>query len=280
MSDFVQQLFPYVDSNLIRTLSCGHVIPDTNLLAWPITKGPDSVELNFTFEQRTQPKTLDSLGRTLVAIAKLIPHGLVCFFPSYGYLQQAVCSWKSGPSQIWSQLERCKEVLTDSKEASTADEMLTKYSEAVFRGNGAMLMSVVGGKMSEGINFSDELGRGVVIVGLPFPNANSIEWKTKMDHIRQRTVSQGGRQEEGSAAARALYENACMRAVNQSIGRAIRHRKDYATIFMLDKRYATPRIQSKLPGWIQKRLAVQSGSTSFNNIIHSVEKFFAQPRDT
>ncbi|KAJ1827135.1 ATP-dependent DNA helicase chl1, partial [Coemansia sp. RSA 2703] len=35
-----------------------------------------------------------------------------------------------------------------------------------------------------------------------------------------------------------------------SIGRAIRHRADYAAIIFFDVRYAEPRIASKLPHWI------------------------------
>lgn len=48
-----------------------------------------------------------------------------------------------------------------------------------------------------------------------------------------------------------MYENMTMRAVNQSIGRAIRHKDDYATVILLDKRFNQSRIKQKLPQWIQ-----------------------------
>lgn len=70
------------------------------------------------------------------------------------------------------------------------------------------LLSVVGGKMSEGINFNDELARCVVMVGMPYPNARDAELVEKMAFLDKRNPGSG----------RQFYESLCMKAVNQSIG--------------------------------------------------------------
>lgn len=120
----------------------------------------------------------------------------------------------------------------------------------ILKQGGAILFAVVGGKMSEGINFADDLGRCVIMVGLPFPNSNSVELKEKMAWLRSSRATEA----EGNAAATDYYENLCMRAVNQSIGRAIRHQNDYASILLVDRRYQTPRIKNKIPKWISDHM--------------------------
>ncbi|KAG8438483.1 hypothetical protein GDO86_004885 [Hymenochirus boettgeri] len=120
--------------------------------------------------------------------------------------------------------------------------------------------------MSEGINFSDDLGRCVVMVGLPYPNIRSPELQEKMsflDHTLPKT--------EGISAGKVFLENLCMKAVNQSIGRAIRHRGDYASIVLLDHRYSRPAILSKLPMWIRGSTQIK---TSFGAAFATIRKFF------
>ena len=284
MEDYRLHLFPYLESVRLRSLSCGHVIPEENLIAWPVSNAPDGGDLNFTYEKRGSVNTITSLGLALVELARAIPDGLVVFFPSYAYLELVASAWKkhvSSGTSLWNQLGNLKQIFEESKRSGSVDDILEQYSGAINsnNGKGALLLSVVGGKMSEGINFSDRLGRGVVMVGLPFPNIQSPEWKAKLEYVEQQTVSRGGSTVEGKTAARAFYENACMRAVNQSIGRAIRHRGDYAVILMLDRRYNTPRIQEKLPGWIQKGLVRNSESRGFGEAVASVWRFFEAKRE-
>ena len=87
---------------------------------------------------------------------------------------------------------------------------------------GALLFAVVGAKLSEGLNFTDDLARAVIIVGLPFANLRSPELRERMNYVnsleRQRLAAGGTRTPGLKDAGTELYENMCMNAVNQSIG--------------------------------------------------------------
>ncbi|XP_068825886.1 ATP-dependent DNA helicase DDX11 isoform X4 [Capricornis sumatraensis] len=164
-------------------------------------------------------------------------------------------------------------IFQEPKKANRVEQVLLEYSRCIkhcgqARGTetGALLLSVVGGKMSEGINFSDDLGRCVVMVGMPYPNIMSPELQEKMAYLDQTLPRAPGQARPGKA----LVENLCMKAVNQSIGRAIRHQKDFASIVLLDQRYASPAIQAKLPAWIRDRVEVKA---TFGPAFAALRKF-------
>lgn len=136
-------------------------------------------------------------------------------------------------------------------------------------GQGAILFSIVGGKMSEGINFSDELARCVCVVGLPYPNIGSADMIEKMRYLDSLKFSSNN---NGETAGRAYYENTCWKAINQSIGRAIRHRADYATLVLIDKRYTRTNIPSKLPHWLAKSFYQMKNFSETSQAIEKVKK--------
>ena len=281
MSDYSDYLFSYLDDDRLQTFSFGHVIPPSNLLAQAVGKGPSGLDLEFTYEKRGSEKTILELGDLILQACGVVSDGLVVFFPSYDYLAQVVAIWQRLPASrpITSCLDKVKSVFQETKSVPV-DELLRDYAVAIDTGKGGLMLSVVGGKLSEGINFSDKLGRAVIAVGLPFPNANGAEWKAKMQHIEEVRYNQRKLEGKGEAECRAAaksasrehYENACMRSVNQSIGRAIRHKDDYAAILLVDRRFSTERIRSKLPRWIQGSMG--SDASAWSELATGLQEFF------
>ncbi|EGD76290.1 hypothetical protein PTSG_00993 [Salpingoeca rosetta] len=249
MSEFVQHLqTPKTRALKVSTFSCGHVVNGNNIIALAATHGPTNEPFRFTFANRKNKAMVEGLGRLLVNVCRVVPAGVVVFFPSYDTEDFIYQHWKA--CGVLDSLQRLKQVVREPRAAGKTDECLTEYSNAVQQGRGGLLFAVVGGKLSEGINFKDDLGRCVVMVGLPYPNRHSPALQEKMAYLDKRAGS-GARNANGQSPGEAYYENLCMKAVNQSIGRAIRHRNDYAAILLVDDRYARPRIASQLPEWMQ-----------------------------
>lgn len=273
VSDFREQLLACagVEAERVVEFSCGHVIPPDNILPLIICSGPSNRQLEFTYLKRELPQMMDETGRVLCNLCNVVPGGVVCFFPSYEYQRQVHAHWdKTG---LLARLAVKKTIFQEPKRASQVEQVLMDYSRCIkccgqVGGvvTGALLLSVVGGKMSEGINFSDNLGRCVVVVGMPYPNIKSPELQEKVAYLDHTLPRRPGQLPPGKA----LVENLCMKAVNQSIGRAIRHQKDFASIVLLDQRYARPSILAKLPGWIQDRVEVKA---TFGPAFAALRKF-------
>ncbi|NWQ76361.1 DDX11 helicase, partial [Columbina picui] len=259
VADFREQLLSCagVDPTRVVEFSCGHVIPPENILPIILCSGPSNQQLEFTYQTRDLPQMMDETGRILCNLCNVVPGGVVCFFPSYEYEKQVYAHWEK--TGLLTRLATKKKIFQEPKKANQVEQVLVEYAKCIQRCSqaggqmtGALLLSVVGGKMSEGINFSDDLGRCVIMVGMPYPNIKSPELQEKMTWL-DKTMPRAA----GQAPSRALIENLCMKAVNQSIGRAIRHQKDFASILLLDHRYARPAIFNKLPQWIRERTQVK-----------------------
>ena len=88
-------------------------------------------------------------------------------------------------------------------------DVFTEYSAQIKKGKPAVLICVIGGKLSEGINFSDNLARTVFVFGLPFPSTQSQALREKMVFYDQLA-----KQSSSSFDGKQFYENLTMRVLN------------------------------------------------------------------
>ncbi|KAL5524487.1 CHL1 [Sanghuangporus sanghuang] len=274
VSDMALQLFPNIAREQLTVFSCGHVIPRANLLCLVLGTGPRGRDLEFRFKDREDKSLIDDLGQCLFNLASVCPNGAVVFFPSYAFLDKVKRVWNT--NGLLSRIRQKKQLFYEPHANAEVDDILQQYALAcneTFRtSRGAMLFAVVGAKLSEGLNFADELARAVVLVGIPYPNIASPELKERMKYMRKHKQTTSDKEVD---PGNELYENLAMRAVNQSIGRAIRHQNDWSTLILVDKRYSSQKVQAKLPGWICQDIAVPE---SFGQAMKSLGEFYRSKR--
>ncbi|KAJ2255347.1 DEAD H (Asp-Glu-Ala-Asp His) box helicase 11 [Coemansia sp. RSA 455] len=106
------------------------------------------------------------LWLALAALCQVIPGGVVAFFPSYALLDRMYRNWTA--AGIIDCIAKRRPVFVES--STSSGDVLELYLARikVAGSTGALLLSVVGGRLSESINLSDNLGRAVVMVGVPF----------------------------------------------------------------------------------------------------------------
>ena len=115
-----------------------------------VKNGPSGKQLEFSFKSRDETATIDELGRVISNICNIVPGGLVIFFPSYAYERKVYTHFdKTG---VLARIQKRKEIFREPKKGSEMDKVLKNYARSACK-QGAVLFSVVGGKMSEGINF-------------------------------------------------------------------------------------------------------------------------------
>uniref|UniRef100_A0A7N0UY48 Helicase ATP-binding domain-containing protein n=1 Tax=Kalanchoe fedtschenkoi TaxID=63787 RepID=A0A7N0UY48_KALFE len=305
-----ERLFPKLSFNQLQFFSCSHIIPPESILPISISHGPSGHSFDFSFNSRSLPIMVEELGLLLCNIVTVVPEGIVVFFSSFDYEALVYRSWKE--SGILERIMKKKHIFREPRKNTDIEGVLQEYKETIDKlsnknlkenshpCNGAMLLAVVGGKISEGINFSDGMGRCIVMVGLPYPNPSDIELIERIKHIEGLGESNVSKSLGVSAShicnsgdgqigfhilrnckrrGKEYYENLCMKAVNQSIGRAIRHIDDYAAILLVDSRYATNSSTSnahhptnKLPQWIKDRLV--STTSNYGEVHRLLHQFF------
>lgn len=229
--------------------------------------GPSGEHLLATYQHTSEPPFQDAVGSTVLQACRTIPDGVLLFLPSYSLLDKLVARWKV--TGLWSRLAQLK-VLVQEPRSGGADALqavMKEYYSAIATGRGGLFIAVCRGKVSEGLDFADANARGVLVVGIPFPNVKDtkVEAKRKFNDIGARTL--------GLLSGSVWYEQQAFRALNQAVGRCIRHRGDWGAIILVDERFQQARYQKGLSRWVRGAIGAHP---TFQAAATSMEGFFAR----
>ncbi|XP_051967242.1 regulator of telomere elongation helicase 1 [Xyrauchen texanus] len=246
-----------------------HVIQRDQIFVSIIDKGPDGVQLSTAFDRRFVPENMSSIGNTVVNLTKVVPHGLLVFFPSYPVMDKTLEFWRANGHA--DRIEHVKPMFIEPRGKSTFTEVIDGYYDKVNdpKSSGGSFFAVCRGKASEGLDFADTYGRGVVITGLPFPPRMDPRVVLKMQYLDEmcKNKTSGVKYLSGQE----WYRQQASRAVNQAIGRVIRHREDYGAIFLCDHRFKGTEARKQLPSWVRPYVKIYD---SFGAMVRDVAHFF------
>ncbi|CAF4386004.1 unnamed protein product, partial [Adineta steineri] len=134
---------------------------------------------------------------------------------------------------------------------------------------GGLLLAVCRGRASEGIDFSDNNARCVITLGIPYPNVQDEEviFKRNYNNEQNKRVPQIM---NGSD----WYDSQAYRALNQALGRCIRHKNDWGALIIVDERIVNnmqdKHFNNKISLWIKQRLFI---SRNYDVTMNALEKF-------
>lgn len=329
-----------------------HVVPDENVWAGVLGKSPSGCALNSSLKTRENPEYLTGLGQVLINISRIVPAGVLVFFPSYSVLIACVEMWTKltfeTTTTIWDSINANKTIFLEPKFSKEMKAVITEYNKAIERKdkNGAMFFAVARGKVSEGLDFSDNHARAVVVIGLPYPNLGDPKVRLKYmyfdslaqdkkndssndddddeeedkiedsedekeekdikdkeenegdndNDIKEKKVDEDNNEikkesenndkekkddnkdddddnnkDEDVFDGTLWYTQQAMRAVNQSVGRVIRHIKDYGAIILCDERFSAEKNKHMMSAWLRPSL---TSYTSFGQATKSLTQFF------
>ncbi len=176
------------------------------------------------------PELWERLSSTIAGLCVATKGNVAVFTPSYAILTELKLLLGGEPAG--------KELIIEEPTWTKAerDRVLDTLEGARGR-KGALLLGVMGGSLSEGVDYKDNLLSALVVVGLPIPPPD-LEVDATVDYLERRFPGQGR-----------LYGLVvpAMNRVLQAMGRPIRGPDDKCAILLLDERFLGPPYKGLLP---------------------------------
>lgn len=182
-----------------------------------------------------EEKMYEKIALYIKRTSQVVPKNIGVFTTSYEILENI----KS--SKFTSRIQ--KPVYTEERNMNTNknDKMIKKFKKSSKK-EGAVLMGVMGGRNSEGQDYSGDEMNSVILVGVPYARPNP-RVNSQIDYFEEKFPGKG--KYYG-------YFLPAHRKIAQAAGRAHRSIEDKASIIFLDNRISNHFVKKDLPNWMSK----------------------------
>ncbi len=199
-------------SREVEEITYGTTFPQERRLSLAVSVPP------LFAKNRDMPETLDSIKEALLAAVSASPGNVVIYFQSYA---EALRYSKLLEPEV------SVPIFLDEVGVS-AQQVRQDFFRAGEKGEKTVLITYLWGTLSEGVDFRDNRGRTVIVVGVGYPALND---RIKAVESAYDTVFGCG---EGWEFA---VQVPTIRKVRQAMGRVVRSPRDFGVRILLDARY-------------------------------------------
>lgn len=239
-----------------------HIISPNQLKIHILETSRSEDYIQLTYKEREKDEVWLQLGETLLEYLPIIPGGVIIAFSSKKMMKIAIEKWQN--YGIWDKINELKPIFEETYDPRVFNKTLLDYQKQTLTEKGACLFCYSGGKVTEGLDLRDRLCRGLFLVGFPYPNP-------KDSLIEKKAILQGNKD------VPKWMDDLSMQKVNQTIGRLIRHAKDYGAVFLCEKRYAERKYKNRLPRWIRNLKGEELNPViDFGSSVTQLKEFFSQ----
>ncbi len=200
---------------------------ETRLAVYPSPFPPENRKIFFVrdvttrYDELMNDKTiLPQMWRHVSGICNRFERNTIVFFPSYNTLSMF------RNNGCFAEIHRCLYIEEQNMSQSELMDLVTDF-KSCGDGNSAALFSVMGGRISEGMDFPAEQLEIAVIVGIPYPKPTARQ--RGLQEYYDQKFNKGWEYAAQAPAARKML---------QAIGRLIRNENDRGVAVILDKRAA------------------------------------------
>lgn len=278
MNTFASELFTRFDEQLEAL----HIINKEQVWIGCLPTSPQGVSFIGNFKNMETFQFQDELGRAVLEICKRVPFGVLCFLPSYAFMEKLINRMKT--VGLYDKLAEMKRIFMEPRSGPPKDfeTLMKRYYDCIsackegigFSGKsanitGAVFFAVYRGKVSEGLDLADENCRAVIPVGIPYPAFKDHKVILKREFNDERNKVTNGKTLNGMQ----WYDTQAFRALNQALGRCIRHRLDWGAIILLEQRFTYPMNVKHLSKWVRSDVRTYK---NFSDGMLALDQFVAR----